>query len=252
MVRVTVCSKESGMCESYDMEGTDTVLDVKRMVSADAAAVYLTFQGKPIADEVALSELGEDIVLCMEETIEFSPIECSDSIPIAGADTEYAAIGAFGGDIPIENTKPEDKPGHAHSADPETVTEEGADDTPAFQDHFSLNGSTYRITSRTPRWTLRYIVDRIEEGVTPMFIIQCLFLFYIIHTRNIFILALIVSIRILRLLSKCIFRNRLDLYFSGVKQPFMFIASLLFIDHPNFFTALPESAAQPGQAPVVE
>lgn len=251
MVSVTVYNRNGTKELEFESGGHETVGDVKRMLdSGNSEGLQLVFQNEILQDSTVLATLGEDVELMVGGDIKFTLIDRPDELPILPS----PGYEPLGGELLAEEIEP--KPcsglvGRVTSSNPAHAPPRAAAGKPLHpsrpSDRFTLNGKTYRITRRRRRLTLKNILEKLEAFFTPTLLFQCLMLLFILHTNNIFVLVVLLSIRSLRMLSNVIRRHRLWRHVKGhgMQVLFMFFASLALLDHPSFYNASAEGIPQP-------
>lgn len=262
MVSVTVYNR-NGTKAPFGHHGTkefesgehETVGDVKRMLdSGGPEEMQLAFQNEILEDSTVLATLGEEVELMVEWSMELAAI---DEVSVLSG-PRYEPLGAEPG---VEEIDPRlcsglvnriTCAGCAQPLDGHVPPAAAPDKSPRARlpaDYFTLNGRTYRITRRRKRLTLKNIVEKFEAFFTPALLFQCLMLLFILHTNNVFVLVVLLSIRSMRMLSSLVRRHRLWAHVRkhGMQAFFMFFASLVLIDHPSFYR--PSSEGSPHPAP---
>lgn len=239
----------------------ETVLDIKRIINKeDPASVCLIFRGKPINDRTPLEALGQSVSFVLVRDIAFNRIASEDDlyVPDMVSRSDYllhrkedgqgrkhqAGDEHRHGDERRHEAAPAGGPGgqQPRRAAPDAAGEmrririNGVVHAVRKSDVFSYNGVEYLVTSRRKRLTLRNVLKYLESFFTPTFAAQCIILFLIAMTRNIFLLTIIIFIRVMRLLSHFCVQNGVYFKFRGhvSKSVFLFLASLLLLDHMAF------------------
>lgn len=224
----------------FEPDSFETVMDVKhKLCHENPKSLCLTYQGKLLDDAMPLSMLESEAILFLENDIEFTKIEMTGEFFEADTGVEF-----------INTTAAPDQPrgekGHrvsellgktAEQKVYQKINYRGEDRIVKCTDLFVLNGKTYLITKRKRRISMRYLQEKLESLLTPAMIFQLLILMFILHTNNIFLLIVILSIRILRLLSKIFHTKQVwrGITNHAAKSVFMFVASVFLIDHTSFY-----------------
>jgi len=175
-----------------------TVLDLKRRLnSTDPSAVLLTFKDKVLNDSTPLTALGSELDFVMESEIEFTQIDEGKS---------YKAT--VNGQVVVL----------------------------AEHEVFFKDGKSFMVTKRTKKLRLKDVVAFLRKNVTRAQLVQVLFLAVVVLSRNYPLLVVILTINLLRAFSYALLRSRIWMECRGhvAYSAFMFVASLLSIDHEKF------------------
>ena len=250
MATITVYDRNSSRTFRYDLEKTDTIADVKKMISGEnTLSACITFHGKILNDRTPLGALSSgDVTLFIEkitedgnreeEEIEFSKIEdeCEECL---GKEKEVVTAS----EEPIVNQPEETRVSEIlERVDKEEAYEvvkiDGKEVKARASEIYVVDRKRYYITGRLRKFTLKYLQEKLGNFFTSRTVLlHFLILMFIIQTNNIFLQAVILSIRILRLLSSICLRTRVWQRFTGhfSKAVFMFFASLFLLDHGSFY-----------------
>lgn len=201
MTHVQVQTRGSLEIVKIDDEEVVTVLDLKRKLNqTDPKSVLLTFKGKILTDSTPLSTLGENAVFTMEKDIEFAQTEQKGGVNLVRA---------------IVNRQP-------------MLLRE--------DEIFIKDGKPFLITRRSKKLKLKDIIELIKRNVSKAQLVQLVFIIAVVMSRNYSLLAIILTINLLRMLSFILLKSNLWMEYKGhlSYSAFMFFASLVAIDYDKF------------------
>lgn len=202
MAPIQIQTRGNSDIQLIEDEKIVTVMDLKRKLNEkDPASILLTFKGKILMDSTPLSTLGEDILFTVEKDIEFAHIEPKS--------TEKKAYRTIGNNQVLLLR----------------------DDEIIFKD-----GRPFIATKRTKKLKFKEIVEFCRKNVSRVQAIQFLFIMFVLLSRHYPLLATILTINFLRMVSFVILRSKAWESLDGhlLYSVFMFLASLLAIDHDKF------------------
>lgn len=267
MATVTIYDRNSSKMFQYNLENTDTIADVKKMISGENAHhACLTFHGKILNDGTPLGALGNgDVTLFIEKTIEneknnrkqddkeieFSKIH-EEEIMMGAIDCLNKENPVIAKDLVNAGMEEEhlDKVSDLKEAKISEILQNTGDETykairidgkevkARASDIYVVDHKKYYITKRQRKFNLKYLQEKLESiFMNRTALLHFLVLLFIIQTNNIFLLVIILSIRALRLLSNICLRTKIWQKFTShiSKAVLLFFASLLLLDHGSFY-----------------
>lgn len=212
MTQIQVQTRGNPDSQLIDDDKILTIMDLKRKLNEnDPSSVLLTFKGKILTDSTPLSALGENIMFTVEKDIEFVQIEPK-------ADEKSISGRRLGGTRTYKSV-----------VNNQVVFLK--EDEVFFKD-----GKPFFITKKTRKLKLRDVVDFFKKNLTKAQIVQLLFIMFVVFSKNYPLLAIILTINLLRIFSFALLKsNAWDEYKGHFSYSvFMFLASLLAIDHEKF------------------
>lgn len=207
---VVVRVEERGGAEKRKIceDDVQTISDLKRkLCSADPGSIMLSFKGKILNDSTPISTLGDSVTFVIEKDIEFNKIASSDKC-----------------------MSPDSIPSmYASRANGKTVLlGEG--------EVFFKQGRPYLVTRKTRKVKLQDIARYLRDNISRAHMIHAFLLLFIVVSGNYPLMAIVLTINVLRLVSYFALRYKLWEKTTGhfTYSLFMFLASLLAIDHEKF------------------
>lgn len=192
-------------------ESIQTISDLKRrLCEEDPSSVMLSFKGKILNDSTPISTLGEDVTFVIEKDIEFSKIAPSGKCASAqdsAAPTKTYMSKVNGGMMLLRE-----------------------------DEVFFKQGRPYLITKKTKKVKFRDIVRYLKNSISKAHVVQTLLLMFIVATGNYPLMAIIFTVNALRFVSHFALKYRVWEKTTNhlTYSVFMFLASLLAIDHEKF------------------
>ncbi|ELA41653.1 uncharacterized protein VICG_01286 [Vittaforma corneae ATCC 50505] len=212
MTQIQVQTRGNSEIQLIDDEKILTIMDLKRKLNEhDPSSVLLTFKGKILTDSTPLSALGRNIVFTMEKDIEFAQIE----------------------------SKTNEKSLYDRKLGEKKLYKSVVNDQIVFlkeDEIFFKEGKPFFITKKTKKLKLKDVVDFLKKNLTKAQIVQLLFIMFVVFSKNYPLLAIILTINLLRVFSFALLKSKAWNEYKGhlSYSAFMFFASLLAIDHEKF------------------
>lgn len=194
-----------GKAEKFTIEDENviTIMDLKRKINQeDPTSVLLTFKGKILTDATLINTLGDTVTFVMEKEIEFAQILPTPKLYKSKIDNKTVYL--------------------------------------REDEIFFKNGQPFLITKKIRKLKFSDIVAFMKKNVTRERIIQFLFIFFIIASRNYPLFTIIVTVNVLKFFSYFLLKYKTwELFASGFKscfsyEFFMFFASMFAIDYEKF------------------
>lgn len=233
-----------------DMQEGNTILDIKKKLSSNFSNIMLKNNGEVLHDNDVI--VG-DMNLIMENNdteefnMEFNIIDKAEPADNQEADLKEDIneeliskieniedcsnlIEKFNDNITYQNNDPI----YTYS----TINVNGESIRAKNTDIIFKDGRKYYVTNRIPRLTLKTLFNKLNEYLNDRaLVVQLLMLLFIIQSGNIFLLSTIVGVRLLRMISSLFKKHELwrSVKSHTCKSLFMFVASLILLDHNSFY-----------------
>lgn len=189
-------------------ETIQTILDLKKkLCSDDPSSIMLSFKGKILKDSTPIYTLGDDVTFVIEKDIEFNKISPSDKHMSSDSNLSMYSSRINGEAMLLRD-----------------------------DEIFFKQGRPYLITRKTRKIKLRDVAKYVRRNVSKAHVIQALLLLFIVASGNYPLMAIVLTVNVLRLASYFALRCRMWEKTTGhfTYSVFMFLASLLAIDHEKF------------------
>lgn len=224
MSQVIVLDRNGNIRLQMEYFEEDRLIDIKqRLCKNDPESMYISYKGKLLSDTTCIRVLGERVVLLLENDIEFTSIGDGSFSKLEAA---LACPAPRRADVVAEACAEPRSPPRAKA---------GEDSKPS--NTFFLNGKKYLITQRRKKFNLRHIKEALRRCATREVALQLLLFAFLMATQNFFLLLALVFIKCLSFCDYLFSSRRIWSHISNqhVKTVFMFVASLLFIDHSTYY-----------------
>jgi len=204
MATVKVVNRGQSMKKEIISDHINTIMDLKRKLCEDNPdSVLLTFKGKLLNDSTPISTLGDEVEFVIEKEIEFSDIFVEEIPPKKEDDKCIRGI-INGKSVVLDKSEV-----------------------------FYKNGKPFYITKKIKKIKLKDLIEFCKKNIGRAQLIQLGILSFIIATKNYPLLVMILTVNLLKMLSSCILKYKIDekLKTHISFSIFMFVTSMLAIDH---------------------